>query len=281
MVSIKFIWHDCFLIQTPHMAAVFDYWKESDDGEPRPVGEFPTFLDSIPSGLPLYVFVSHHHKDHFVRSVFSWEKLHPDIRFIISNDTRKAVRFMLREDGTYAGFRPTLSKVTVLSPGEEYSDEIMGVKAFPSTDIGNSYLLRLDSGMTLFHAGDLNAWIWKDESTEDEVAAATKAFSDILEKIASEAPVIDVAMFPVDSRIGSEWWRGAAMFVRRIDVGRFIPMHFCLADTLEERNKRFADAVRFDLYANRSRGEYISLQKPGATLCIGEKSIHVWPFDAE
>ena len=260
MTSLTFIWHDCFLLRTERLAVVFDYWK---DGHRRAsVDDAPAFLDTIPPDVPLYVLVSHHHKDHFHKSIFAWERRHPLIRFIISRDTERSVRYMLRPDSVYAGFKPSPEKVNVLRPDEEWSDALVKVSAFGSTDTGNSYLLTLADGKRVFHAGDLNAWTWRDESTQAEVDEAVGAYRSILATIAEAAPHIDMAMFPVDSRIGTGYAEGAAMFVRAIEVDRFFPMHFCLADSEEQLTARMADACRLDLYANPERGEYIALQQP-------------------
>ena len=59
------------------------------------------------------------------------------------------------------------SSVIAMSDFDHYEDEIISVNTFPSTDIGNSYAVTI-AGRTIFHAGDLNAWIWKDESTEEK-----------------------------------------------------------------------------------------------------------------
>lgn len=260
MITLKFIWHDCFVLETPAFAAVFDFWK--DGRRSAASGEPPAFLSSIPEDKPLYVLVSHHHKDHFHRSIFNWEQVHPEIRFIISKDTERAARFMFREKTVYNGFKPSTEKVTVLRPGESFSDSLLTVDAFGSTDTGNSYLLTDANGMTAFHAGDLNAWIWKDESSEKEIEEAENAYLSIVKKIAERSSSIDFAMFPVDSRIGTDYWTGAYHFVRIIDVARFFPMHFCLADDEDQLRQRMADACLFPVYANHSRGEYITLQHP-------------------
>lgn len=260
MTTLKFIWHDCFVLETPTFAAVFDFWK--DGRRPASSSEPPAFLAVIDPEKPLYVFVSHHHKDHFHRSVFSWEQIHPSIRFIISKDTERAVRFMLRKDTVYSGFKPTRDKVTVMRPGETWTDGRIKVDAFGSTDTGNSYLMRTDTDITVFHAGDLNAWIWKDESSSEEVKEALDTYLGIVRDIASRYPHIDIAMFPVDSRIGTDFWTGAYHFVRIIDVGHFFPMHFCLADNEAQLQQRIDDACVFDKYANPERGEYIALQHP-------------------
>lgn len=268
-VKLTFIWHDCFVISLPGATLITDYWIEAPSAEWQDNAS-PALLDSLPVGLPLYILVSHHHKDHFNRNIFAWAARFPNVRYIISRDTEKSVRYLLRENSTYHGpLRVDADRVTVLTPGDTYTDDVLKIKAFGSTDTGNSYLVEC-AGRTIFHAGDLNAWIWKDESTEEEVAEAIGAFESIVESIASEHPEIDVAMFPVDSRIGTDWWEGAALFVRMIYVKYFIPMHFCLAVTPDALEQRIAQAVDFDLYRNPVHGSYIALTRP-----LQEVTLHV------
>ena len=50
------------------------------------------------------------------------------------------------------------------------------VKAYGSTDIGISFLVKVD-GLTIFHAGDLNWWHWKEDSLEEQLVAES-SFKD-------------------------------------------------------------------------------------------------------
>ncbi len=109
--------------------------------------------------------------------------------------------------------------------GEEYKDQHISVKAFGSTDIGISFLIRTE-GRTIFHAGDLNNWHWKDESTPEEIAVAERDYLKELELLADTTDHLDVALFPVDPRLGSDFARGAEQFIDRIHVRLFVPMHF-------------------------------------------------------
>ena len=270
MMRLTYIWHDCFLYEDKRLAMVFDFWKDplrmNTDAEASTESHLPVFLKNIDRGKPLYVFVSHHHKDHYVKEIFDWSKDFPCIHYIFSKDTAKFARHIISPTSTYAGTKPSPEAVTILKPGETYSDSLMKVEAFDSTDIGNSYAVET-GGETIFHAGDLNAWVWKDESTEEEVNAAIAAFEKILDAIAQKYPVMDIAMFPVDSRIGRDYFTGAAMFVRKIDVRHFFPMHFGLG-TPEEQTKYQLDAAAVERYANPERGEYICLQAPYSTFMM-------------
>lgn len=81
-------------------------------------------------------------------------------------------------------------------------------------------------GRRLFHAGDLNNWHWSEESTPQEIRKAEGDFLAEVRELQQTAPAVDVAMFPVDSRIGKDYMRGAEQFVERIKITIFVPMHF-------------------------------------------------------
>lgn len=236
---------------------VFDFWKDVLS----PGKGIPSFLDRLDKDKPLYVVVSHHHKDHYTKRIFEWGKIFRRIHYVLSSDTARYARHILNPDSIYLGPKPAPETVTVLSPGESFSDGRIAIKAFSSTDIGNSYILQAE-GKTYFHAGDLNAWVWKDESTEEEIAKSIRDFETIADGIAAEYPTIDYAMFPVDSRIGRDFFTGAYIFVRKIDVRHFFPMHFGLGETPEQQRKFETDASDISAYMNKDRGEYICLQAP-------------------
>lgn len=254
--SLTYIYHDCFVISTDDAVMIFDYWKDplaGPDGK-----DFPPLLDEIDPGKSIYVIISHHHKDHFSRRVFLWQKRFPDIQYVISPDVFKAVKYLFKPDGTYQGFKPNPESVHVLKEGEVYSDGTVRIKAFGSTDIGNSYLVE-NSGYRFFHAGDLNAWLWLDESTPEEVDEARRGFTEIMEKVRTDCPALDLVMFPVDSRMGRDYWWGARFFVDNILCNLFVPMHFELVLDEADKEQRRLDAGAFDLYARRDYGSYLQL----------------------
>lgn len=264
MATLTYIHHDCFLLETPECGIVFDFWKEPE------AGDLLRRLKRISAGRPVYVFVSHHHKDHFTPEIFEWAAEIPSIHYIVSNDVRKLYKRYFSADSRYVGPRRVEPEmVTVAREGDILQFPGADFHIFGSTDIGNSVVV-VSGRKRYFHAGDLNAWIWKDESTEQEIAEALAAFRKKVTPIAEQFPRIDVAMFPVDSRIGSDWWEGAREFVRMVDVGIFVPMHFELDDTLDKLLERHADAEAFKEYANPERGIYVSLQTHGESLAIAD-----------
>lgn len=254
--TVKYIYHDCFLLETEDAVVIFDFWKDplSRDGDK----DFPPLLGEFNHDKPVYILVSHHHKDHFSKRIFLWSQVLPHVKYIISKDVFSKVKYLFRENGNYQGPKPPPEKVIVLKSGETYRDERVVVKAFSSTDIGNSYTLELN-GMRIFHAGDLNAWLWIGESSIEEVENARKEYTRIIEDIKEDYPYFDIVFFPVDSRLEKEYWWGAKYFVEHIKTKLFIPMHFELAEEETSYLRRITDAGAFHLYANRNYGSYLLL----------------------
>ena len=58
------------------------------------------------------------------------------------------------------------------------------------------------------------------------VEGSEKNFLHELDDLYAYTPEVDVAMFPVDPRLGKEYMRGAGQFVTKIKTHIFVPMHF-------------------------------------------------------
>lgn len=112
-------------------------------------------------------------------------------------------------------------------------------------------------GKRIFHAGDLNNWHWREESTEQEVEEAEKAFLREVAVLAKDADFLDLAMFPVDPRLGADYMSGAKQFIDRIPVRKFVPMHFW---------ERYEKANAFREYAENHGTEFIVLTHPGMSV---------------
>lgn len=99
----------------------------------------------------------------------------------------------------------------------------------------------------IFHAGDLNNWHWAEESTAEESRESEDHFLRELDCLAGEVEQVDMALFPVDPRLGKDYMRGACQFIDRIHPRWFAPMHFwekygkanALRKYAEERGCRF------------------------------------------
>ncbi len=262
MIITTFIFHDCFVVKTPAAVLVFDYWKDADQD-----GSLSSCLMDVTPDIPVYFFVSHGHKDHFNREIFEWSKRFEKALYIVSKDVRKRINHIVNAGSTYGGTKVSPEQVITMTDRDVYEDEVIQVNSFPSTDIGNSYAVKI-CDKVIFHAGDLNAWIWKDESTENEVKAELDKFNAILDIIHKDYNSFDIAFFPVDSRIGTDYFTGAKIFLERFKVSNFFPMHFDLGEDARSKARLHEDAADFSRYASPLCHHYI-MSAPHSSYAIG------------
>lgn len=221
--KVTYLDHSGFVVTTPTAILVFDYYRD-------PSNSLHHILNDHKE-LPVVFLVSHHHPDHFNNEIFDLAQDHKRL-FVLSDDI-------------FSKLVPEKGLQVAWLKGGDPAVEIPGgmtVKAYGSTDAGVSYAVTDAEGDVIFHAGDLNDWHWQDESTQHEVEKSHNAFTKILNRIAEDIPEIYIAMFPVDTRLGSDFYRGAEEFVKRIKVDNFIPMHFWnKADMACDFNKYISD----------------------------------------
>ena len=240
-MKLIYIYHSCFALVGESFIVIIDYYKDSAR---RPlVGVVHDELLKRPGKL--YVLSSHSHTDHFNPEVLEWKKMHTDIQYVFSKD--------ILENG-----EARVNDACYLSQGETWADGVLEVEAFGSTDLGISFFLRLD-GKLIFHAGDLNNWHWKEESTEEEVREAENAYLAELEILARRTDRVDLVMFPVDPRLGQEYMLGAKLFVDRVRVGMFVAMHF---------DEGYARANAFREYAESRGVRFVELTYRGEEVKI-------------
>ena len=207
-MKLTYIYNSCFAIEADNYTILIDFFKDTE-------GDFDTGYvnrELFTRSGRLYVLSSHSHHDHFSKKVLKWREKRPDIIYILSKD----ILLCHKAKPSDAHFIDKL---------ETYEDDLLKVTAFGSTDIGDSFLIEVE-GKRIFHAGDLNNWHWKDESTPEEVAQAETFFLSELAVITNHIQHLDVAMFPIDKRIGTDYMRGAEQFLSAIKVDLFSPMHF-------------------------------------------------------
>ena len=116
-------------------------------------------------------------------------------------------------------------------------------------------------GIRLFHAGDLNNWHWSEESTPQEIRKAEGDFLAEIKNLQQKVPQVDVAMFPVDSRIGKDYMRGAEQFVERIKSTIFAPMHFSEDYQGGNAFRTFAESKGCRFLTISRRGESFDITK--------------------
>ncbi|MDR1599375.1 MAG: hypothetical protein LBS11_05845 [Oscillospiraceae bacterium] len=242
-IRVTYLEHSAFAVYGGRTALVFDYARPDPDdpglpaapGLPFPGGYVtPDALDAFER---VYAFASHSHGDHYSRGIFKWMG-HKSVSYILGYDITDAP----------AGHR--------LSPGETRAFPELTVTARASTDLGVSFMVDWhEAGLVVFHAGDLNLWHWRDESTPREIERAEQAFYAAMGPIYGSR--VDMAFFPVDPRQGAMYDAGAAHFISRIQPSLFFPTHFWgRADVAMDFARRNAER----------RTLVVPLTKPGETI---------------
>ena len=234
-LTVTYYHHSGFSVAMDDVLLVFDYWT----GEH---GELPEdkriTVDFLKQFRQVYVFISHEHPDHLDPVVFTWRNEAP-VTYIVSADMPVGTRGKRMAPGDNLTLSPEVS-----------------VKAFDSTDLGVSFLVDIQ-GVHVFHAGDLNFWHWREESTVKEIEEADDAFRQAVEPIAREK--IDLAFFPVDARQGLMYDAGANYFIMCVKPRLLIPMHFWGRAEIAMEFARRSRCRQTEVMALTRYGEQISL----------------------
>ncbi len=230
-MKITYLHHSGFLIEAINCTVVIDYWKDT------PQDTLQVFFQrekeiATKHRKPIYVLSSHFHTDHYNPEILTWKERYKELKFqyILSSDIHR--RRNITEDK---------KEILFLRRGDTYDDEYIKVQAGGSTDAGICFYFEIE-GKRLFHAGDLNNWHWQDESTAEEAEKAEKAYIRELNYLAKKllpqnnlSPqekndpnsfFFDAIFFPVDPRIGSNFYKGALQFISQFPTRLFLPMHF-------------------------------------------------------
>ena len=204
--KIYYIYHSGFVVETKDHLLVFDYYKEHDRSKENSL--LPLLISAKNTKKKVFVFCSHSHGDHFNPVILDWQNYNPDITYILSKDIN---------------IESKKSSYVFMDEDDEKEIDHIYIKAYGSTDIGISFLVKIDN-LTIFHAGDLNWWHWKEDSLEEQQLAELN-FKIQIEKLKKEG-IIDIAFFPVDPRLEEFYYIGGKYFCEQLHPSLLIPMHF-------------------------------------------------------
>ena len=251
-MQVIFIHHSCFLVEVDDLVLIFDYF-----GGDRVNGFH--FTGKIPDYAPdtkIYMFASHKHQDHFDMDILRWSEKYTNVHYILSKDIRISPHF-LQKHGIDPGVR---KKVTFVSANNHYEVDDLKIQTLLSTDAGVAFYVNV-RGVSIFHAGDLNNWHWSEESTEAEIRKANGDFLAEVKYLKEKAPEIDLALFPVDRRMGKDYMKGAKQFIEQIKTTIFVPMHF--SEDYEGGNalRDFAENAGCRFISITHRGESFEITK--------------------
>ena len=198
-MNVRYIHHSCFLVETDQFYYLFDYEK----------GQLP----EMDRNKPIFVLSSHSHGDHY----------NPDIFSLLRAAGMQKIRAILSDDIEIPEAVETLS----VSPEKKYVlGDQQSLTTFCSTDQGVAFLLK-DQQLLIYHAGDLNDWVWEEESDAYNEAMTANYRRQI--RLLSESlkdREIDVAFVVLDPRQEKDYDRGMCYFLQHIPVKQVYPMHY-------------------------------------------------------
>ena len=245
--TVTFFHHSGFSVEIQDTLLVFDYWRGENNDLPQGAQLKNADLEKYKQIL---IFVTHDHEDHFDEAIYALDHEKLPITYVVSDDL------------------PIGKRGKRMKPGETLKIGETEIRAFDSTDKGVSFYVTVE-GMHVFHAGDLNLWHWREESTIREIAQAEKAYYEAARPL--ERLPMDIAMFPVDPRMGGLFDAGANHFIMAVKPRLFIPMHW-----------QGRPEVALD-FARRGRTKYtetLALTKPRerAELAFTEHELRIHVF---
>lgn len=197
-MKVTYIFHSCFLVETEDCYYLFDYYK----------GELPR----LKSQKPILVFSSHNHADHYNKAVFDRlrEQGMENVTAVLSKDIPPR-----KHPEGIPVIRVYCHKEYALPCGTT-------LRTLLSTDEGVAFLLRCSEGC-IYHAGDLNDWVWAEE-TDSYNRQMTGSYRHEIDLLKDEK--IDIAFVPLDPRQEKDAARGILYFLEHVSVKQVFPMHY-------------------------------------------------------
>ncbi len=234
-MKVTYIEHSGFLVEGEHSYLLFDYFK----------GDIP----QLSQEKSLYVFASHEHGDHFNPEIFRLLNQYPLTYFILSSD------ISLKEGKwNVLGLNENIMKHIMVVRPEETKElprtetsslETIILTTLKSTDRGVAFLMEYE-GQCIYHAGDLNWWVWNGD-TKQEYNNMTANFKREINKLKGKE--IDLAFVPLDSRQEDLYYLGMDYLLRTAHVRVAFPMHFWDDSSVIQRfkNEKFAKDYGTDI----------------------------------
>lgn len=198
-MKVTYIHHSGFLVETDRFYYLFDYEKG--------------VLPEMDREKPMFVLSSHSHGDHYNPEVFS----------LLKERGMHCVRAVLSDDVE----APAAMDVLQVSPGKEYDLESqVKLTTFRSTDLGVAFLIA-DQQRLIYHAGDLNDWVWEEE-TDTYNQEMTRNYREQINLLAEKLDhrEIDTAFVVLDPRQEKDYDRGMCFFLENIPAKKVYPMHY-------------------------------------------------------
>jgi len=156
----------------------------------------------------ILVFVPGATAAHYDPAIFDWKQSYP-LTYIMHKDAAKQA--------------PRAANVRPCREGDRFTVGHSEVAVYGSTDQGVSFLVKAE-GLSVYHAGDLNLWHWREENSLRDIARAEAAFYEKVAQLPRNE--IDISFFPLDPKQGGFYDAGANHFIMQVRPRVFFPMQF-------------------------------------------------------
>ena len=113
-------------------------------------------------------------------------------------------------------------------------------------------------GKRIYHAGDLNDWVWSGEPEADNLRMSEN-YNRELEKMKGNH--VDVAFVPLDPRQEGDFYRGMDGFMRTVGADVVFPMHFWGDFTVADKLKQLECSADY-------RGRVMEIHRCGEEFVI-------------
>ncbi len=197
-MKITYICHSGFLIETKDCYYLFDYYK----------GELPT----LNTEKPILVFASHSHRDHYNREIFS----------LLKSMGMQNITAILAKDISPKKYPDDVDVIKVTFHQKYELPHNTLLETLLSTDAGVAFVVHCPEG-TIYHAGDLNDWVWENE-TEQYNKQMTGSYRHEINML--KDTTIDIAFVPLDPRQEKYYAKGMLYFLKKVNVKKVYPMHY-------------------------------------------------------
>ena len=258
LMKVTYIYHSGFLVELENTSLLFDYYK----------GDIP----NINPDLPLYVFSSHSHGDHFSKDIFNLADIYPKVTFILSSDIKEdlsnkkslesisdslvkykdKVYFIDTNERKLFNDGNTVSEATDINSGK-----YLKVETLTSTDKGVAFIVST-GGKVIFHAGDLHWWTWEGETKQEYQDMTDRFFAEVA-KISQYD--IDLAFLALDPRQEDRFYWGFDYFLNTCKIKHAVPMHFWEDFSIIPKFKQMAEAQSYS-------SKIIDIEKDGQSFVL-------------
>ncbi len=193
-MKVTFIQHSSYFVELSSCCLLFDYYE----------GSVPE------TDKPLYVFASHSHGDHFSPAVFSLPRQGKETFYFLADDIPQS---RVPEE--------KLGQALFLSPHTTYETDGLKIATLRSTDAGVAFLVQCE-GKLLYHAGDLNCWVW-DGAPRFQNDQMRNQYRQELQMLSGKK--IHAAFVPLDPRQEADFDLGMKYFFEAAQAEHVFPMH--------------------------------------------------------